>query len=797
MIYQLKDYQIKANEALKDYVKLAIKHIDINQISSRIITFKAPTGSGKTFIITSLIEDLCSDEKVNNVCFVWACPGKGDLHKQSHDAVKTYLGGNPPCSLLEDEFFGNRKYIRSKEVVFVNWEKLVMKDRETGKWANNLMKDQEGINFIDVIEQTKKNGTKIILIVDESHIGTGANARTRVNEFIDTIIDPPITIEMSATPVGRPDVVVEPQDVIDEGMIKVDVITNEGIFESDKTLAEKDSEQLILQKGFDKREELKKKFAEIGAYVNPLVLIQIPNTDAGEAKKEVIRDFLSERGVTEDNGKLKLWCDDHAIFDKKAIKKNNDITEYLIFKTAVATGWDCPRAHVLIKFRDGNSETFEIQTVGRILRTPEAKSYNDSLLDNAYIFTNVWKYETKHDSYNPNRIKTAFAKMRDGYSRLRVYSQTVLESYYRSRMGDYNSADSNYTAYFIRSFMKFFGLTEEDKTAIAGSLTKKFIDKGMNLDVKIEDQIMEETVVGAGTIDNERTVSSGLATVTMSDNDIQAQYYSLISENLNGLAYVRSKSPINSAIIDCFTTFYNVFPRNQKVRCYQQLVVKNSEIFAEILSESTRDFREKLQETAGKKGDNYKFYIDETRPYSEETHMPLKMPKSLYQPLYVLKDAHGNIKNFLEKSFLDYLEGKNCVEWYWENGTELMRVNFGISYNGGMNTFQPDFIVRFKNNVVGIFDTKAIEERVEDTTVKANALFEYIKNTNATRGFAEPKVVGGIVIKTGSQFYLYQSDNYHDYNSNHDGWINFNELIRDIDENDIEKILEKLTNNLK
>ena len=167
MIYQLKDYQIKANEALKDYVKLAIKHIDINQITSRIITFKAPTGSGKTFIITSLIEDLCSDEKVNNVCFVWACPGKGDLHKQSHDAVKTYLGGNPPCSLLEDEFFGNRKYIRSKEVVFVNWEKLVMKDRETGKWANNLMKDQEGINFIDVIEQTKKNGTKIILIVDE------------------------------------------------------------------------------------------------------------------------------------------------------------------------------------------------------------------------------------------------------------------------------------------------------------------------------------------------------------------------------------------------------------------------------------------------------------------------------------------------------------------------------------------------------------------------------------------------------------------------------------------------------
>ena len=244
--------------------------------------------------------------------------------------------------------------------------------------------------------------------------------------------------------------------------------------------------------------------------------------------------------------------------------------------------------------------------------------------------------------------------------------------------------------------------------------------------------------------------------------------------------------------MDCFTTFYNVFPRSQKVRCYQQLVVKNSDIFAEILSESTRDFREKLQENAGKKGDTYKFFIDETRPYSEETHTPLNMRKSLYQPLYVLKDAQGNIKNHLEKSFLDYLESKDCVEWYWENGTELMRVNFGISYNGGMNTFQPDFIVRFKNNVVGIFDTKAIEERVDDTTVKANALFNYVKTTNSSRNIAEPKVVGGIVVKSGSQFYVYRNDNYHDYNSNHDGWINFNELIREIEEDDIEKILKKL-----
>lgn len=786
MIFSLKNYQNKANEAIKDDVRLALKHLQNKNITSKNIVFKAPTGSGKTFILTALIEDLCNEEECGNLCYIWACPGKGDLHIQSHDAVKFYLGGNPPCSLLEDSFFGSRKYINNKEVVFVNWEKLVMKDKETGKWANNLMKDQEGMNFLDVIDQTKKNGTRIILIVDESHIGTGANAKSRVNEFITSIIVPDITIETSATPIlekGRsPDVEVNPQDVIDEGMIKKDVIVNEGISKEDRSLEEKDSEQLVLEKGFAKREELKAKFDELGVNVNPLVLIQIPNVDAGEAKKEVIKDFLQAKGVTEANGKLKLWCDDHQAFDKKAIKKNNDATEFLIFKTAVATGWDCPRAHVLIKFREGHSETFETQTIGRILRTPEAKAYEDELLDNAYIFTNIQEFETKQDTYNPNRIKTAFSKMRNGYTKLGVYAQTQLESFYRSRMGDYNSADSNYTAYFVEAFMKKFGLKEEDKTALAGSLAQKFIDKGMDLDVKTSDQMIEETHIAPSDADKEKTVTADTATVLMSDNDIQAQYYELIAENLNGLAYVRSKSPINSAVVDCLTTFYNIFPRSEKVKCYQQLVVKNREIFAQILSESTFKFREQLQTTAGKKGDIYNFYIDESRPYSEETHTTMVASKSLYQPLYVLKNPDGSIKNHLEKAFLNRLDTENCVDWYWENGTELMRINFGISYNGGMNTFQPDFLVRFKNHLIGIFDTKAMADRIEDTKLKAEALYSYIKRMNSTRGEYDPKVVGGIVIKVNSQFYVYNHEEYHDYQSDQSGWENLNDYLFKIEQ---------------
>jgi len=786
MIYTLKNYQRDAVDELKGYIELGFRSKNRKEV-----VFKAPTGSGKTFMAASLFEELAGEHSDINFCILWACPGKGELHKQSHDAVKTYLGGNPVCSLLEEDFFGSRKFIKNKEIVFINWEKLIQKDKGTGAWANNLMKDQEGMNFIDVIDQTKKNGTKVVLVVDESHIGSSAKAR--IQEFINTIIIPSILLEMSATPLNdHIDVEVNPEDVIKEGMIKEDVIVNEGIKKEDKSLEEKDSELLILEKGFAKREEIVKKYAELNINVNPLVLIQIPNVDEGEAKKLVIKDFLREKGITEANGKLKLWCDNHDPFDKKEIRKNNDITEYLIFKTAVATGWDCPRAHILVKFREGKSETFETQTIGRILRTAEAKSYDDPLLDNAYIFTNIWTFETKQDSYNPNKIKTEWTKMREGYTQLRVWAQTKLISFYRSRQEDYNSADSRFGEYLFKSFMKRMGLTEEDRNNALFNDPDRLEDAGLKLETNTGDVILEETNLGMENIAEERTITGNAVNVQMSENDVQAQYNAIIRDNLNGLAYVRSKSPINTAIMDVLSTFIKGFPRAEKVKRYMQIVVNNRELFAEVISEATAEFRQMLSVNAGKKGVIYDFKIEESRAYSSETHTTLLGIKSLYNPLFVLKNASGQV-NYLEKNFLQYLDTQNVVEWYWENGSELMRINFGISYNNGMNTFQPDFIIKFKDGSVGIFDTKPNDEtNLADTTVKNEALRDYLYDINQNRGY-DPKVVGGIVCQSGTQFYLFEGRDYHDYNSNHDGWVNFSEFLRKIeDAYDIEKALKKL-----
>ena len=68
---------------------------------------------------------------------------------------------------------------------------------------------------------------------------------------------------------------------------------------------------------------------------------------------------------------------------------------------AIDTGWDCPRAKILIKLREGGTERFNIQTVGRIRRMPERKHYDNEVLDNCYLYTLDSEFK---ESYNVSRV---------------------------------------------------------------------------------------------------------------------------------------------------------------------------------------------------------------------------------------------------------------------------------------------------------------------------------------------------------------------------------------------------------
>ena len=66
---------------------------------------------------------------------------------------------------------------------------------------------------------------------------------------------------------------------------------------------------------------------------------------------------------------------------------------FLLMKQAISTGWDCPRAKILVKLREGGSEDFQIQTIGRIRRMPEGKHYGLNILDYCYIYTLDTQYK--------------------------------------------------------------------------------------------------------------------------------------------------------------------------------------------------------------------------------------------------------------------------------------------------------------------------------------------------------------------------------------------------------------------
>ena len=108
-----------------------------------------------------------------------------------------------------------------------------------------------------------------------------------------------------------------------------------------------------------------------------------------------------------------------------------------------------------------------------------------------------------------------------------------------------------------------------------------------------------------------------------------------------------------------------------------------------------------------------------------------------------------------------------------------MRINFSIAYNNGVDIFRSDFIVKFKNGTVGIFDTKPIDYRVDDTKIKLEALIKYISDTNFNRGH-NPKAIGGIVVKYNSVFYYYDKLEYHDFKENSKDWKTFDELLGEI-----------------
>ena len=332
------------------------------------VVLYAPTGSGKTVLVCRFIDDYL-DENPNTV-FLWLCPGAGGLEKQSQETFETVTSGIPDGDVYS---FISEPDPRGK-VFFINWDKI-------NKKSNVVLREGEHKDLMSKVLACHNSGIDIFMLIDEEH-----KYRSTANEYVANI-QPVHVLRISATPISKGDSVEEIKDdeVIAQGLIAMGISINEGVSHAIQDNNMLDDDLLLLELADKKRKAIQAEYDKIGLKIRPLVLIQFPNGSEDWILR--VKNALDDMGYTETSGLVTSWFSGDHPEHPEEISKLDGQYALILFKQAIATGWDCPRAKILIKLREGGTERFNIQTVGRIRRMPERRHYDNDILDNCYLYT--------------------------------------------------------------------------------------------------------------------------------------------------------------------------------------------------------------------------------------------------------------------------------------------------------------------------------------------------------------------------------------------------------------------------
>ena len=317
------------------------------------------------------------------------------------------------------------------DTAFINWETITKK-------GNNALKEQERKNLFERIDEAYNRGYNFIVIVDEEHL----NKTVKAEAIID-YLKPNYIVRVSATTKKNKEaefIQIDELDVINEGLITRALYINENV--SNNVELENEHEYL-LELAIEKQKAIRKAYKEKNIEVNPLVIIQMPNNSNDMI--EQIENILEKKGYSYKNKTVAIWLADRKE-NIEDISKNNAEPIILIMKQAISTGWDCPRAKILVKLRDNMSEDFETQTIGRIRRMPEAYHYNNALLDNCYLYTFDEKYEEtikQELGNNAQDVKIVFLK--DEYKAFRLQKQI--------KNSDFDGFDDRETFRIIQNYL--------------------------------------------------------------------------------------------------------------------------------------------------------------------------------------------------------------------------------------------------------------------------------------------------------------------------------------------------------
>jgi len=758
------------------------------------LVFKAPTGSGKTFMMASFINELNNlPQWDEDKAFIWIT-FSDDLAMQSRDKFQRYFENTLKNDLLTVNDF-NRGKLNKNDILFINWQKLVSRaaeNRVLRRPEDETMHKETGVYFEDLIDNTHNDGREILLVIDESH----THRTTELAENVIDYIKPRIIFEVSATPKEEPFaedveerrkgfVYVKQDDVVEQGLIKEKIVvqTEEEI----KRFGHADLDEALMKLGLTRKAELEKQYKALGKDINPLVLIQLPNDDAkleeiGQRKKaDIVLDFLRSKGIDTD-AKVAMWFDDNKK-NLEFIEENDSEVDFLLFKQAAGTGWDCPRAHVLVMFREIQSSTFYAQTVGRILRMAEpekpADYTNTPDLRTGFLYTNYRRNEIKGiKEVTGNKPETNFSYLREGYEKEIDDFSLPSEFIHRVDYGDI--ADSaKFQKSLAKSFNEYFDITEQ---VVFEQIQKKLPAKGL----EIKTQVDTKLVVDAKFEDFDK-MSLEFKTRghdyahEMSENDVEKLFnyfcYEVLTEQtdedakitnvarswnrLKSALRVWNKNTLNFTGIQFYKIFINDMLRDA------------ASVFRPAITKAIKDYKPTLRRVLEEKRRRIEqkkkpvFHFNPSYAFTDD-YETMEQHRCILDPCYIKKDYTGREN---EERFIEYIDASARIKWWFKNG-DVGKDCFALRY---FNTreqkdklFYPDWIIRFSNGKIGIFDTKAgmtlnTEGRAVGLAIKLNELGE--------------NYIGGIVRYANGVFQYCHSVDYDDMTPANNQWHNLNDIF--------------------
>ena len=670
---------------------------------SGTIVFKAPTGSGKTYMVAQALTQMVKDNPEISFAFIWI--SVNNLHEQSLNSLSLYFEDERLLECITNADLNNNA-IEQNQIMFINWESI---NKE-----NSLFRvdNEQNWNLQTVVENTRDNGCTLVLLIDESH----RNANTDKSKELIEIIAPRLIIEVTATPKNSSGTLIDIplREVIDEGMIKKEVRIND-----EKPSSVKNNED-ILRMALRKRTQLRSAYTSLNKDINPLLLIQIPNkraNDVSNPEDEIIA-FLSEQGLTIQNGKVALWLsEDHR--NKEEVELNSSAVEVLIFKEAIALGWDCPRASILFLQREWNNERYEfnIQTLGRIMRMPEQMHYEEKPeLNYGYVYTASDNFTIVEDLAKDYVSQQRLTIDHDIYSsRPHIFSEHIRRKRELTRLsGDFKKVFNEAALNYGLKDKINCDVNQIVKTIKLEAVVQE-IDKGGEQEVQFKDKKQ----------------------INRSKAEIQSLYDGFIRKMVNPYEIARSQNILKTAIRSWFKSELSISDDDLIQMIVMSFSQNNNAHFKQAIDDA-KELYKNLPTKTDEITTNENWTIPNSVDIFSDCEEIRPSAKSILKQedakcFIAKKDKNGKSElSKPEKEFIAQMEGSDdYLQWWYKNGKGESKY-FCIAYqkeDGFYYGFYPDFILKTKKETI-IVEIKDDKDFKADNYYKLRAGRKYLERLN-------------------------------------------------------------------